>query len=677
MDKAFISFRLLPPIWMNDLVFEELVRTFEKHKGITDEVTLFTSETHPPIPIETLEERMRLAKARMCCLRDFGYRSGINVLATIGHHEENLPNSLSGDYVHLTDIHGNVCLGAICPNDDKSREFIRRTYETVVSADPDYIWIDDDIRLFGHMPLLDTCFCDNCLDIFGREFGTKHTRESLNKALHDGQIRDKLDVRSAWLQHNRNTITRLFELIETTVHGVKPGLVLGSMSSDQFYEGHDFNSRARALSGPGNAPVMWRPGGGFYTEDCLRDLVGKSHDIGRQVASLPETVVSIQSEIENNPYQALKKSAHTTTLEAASHIASGCTGAAFNILNFDKVEVDSDPFEEYSSLLASIHKSRPFYDLLVSVLRRHPPVGVFCGWGENSYSTTTLERGNWLDWNVPGICAHMLEIGELGIPTAYAPSSALVTLLAGDNVMALSEREIEMIMSSGAYIDAEALMRLNQMGYGELTGFDVGDTFMDDCIEELAVHPINGRHNGSRRDCRQSFKWWHRPALALIPNNANAQVLSGLVDYNRSPVAPCVAGIFENRLGGKVCVAGYYPWTYLQSLPKCTQMKNLMRWLSKDRLPCYVDSYNRMNLWARRVSEDVTAVALINSTIEPANNTKLMLRTESDDVLVYGMNCGETRITSSWTDGVYKLFVLPSISGWDMRLILTVGKAGR
>ncbi|MCL5102603.1 MAG: hypothetical protein M1133_00620 [Armatimonadetes bacterium] len=323
MDRASISFRIRPPIWMDETIFEELLRVFAEHPGITNEVTLFTAETHAPLPIAILEERMSVAKLRMIHLRESGFRAGINVIATIGHHEENLVNSLAGEYVNLTDIDGNVCRGAFCPNDERVRDFVRRTYEIIASAEPDYIWIDDDVRLFGHMPLTAVCFCDNCLSIFERESGTRYTRASLKAAFDDGHLRDKLAVRLAWLQHNRDTITRLFKLIESTVHGISPSLPLGFMTGDRFYEGYDFDNWAKTLSGPGSAEVIWRPGGGFYSDESLRDLTGKSHDIGRQVSMLPESVVAIQSEIENFPYQALKKGAYTTALEAASHIASG------------------------------------------------------------------------------------------------------------------------------------------------------------------------------------------------------------------------------------------------------------------------------------------------------------------------------------------------------------------
>jgi hypothetical protein len=99
LEKAFISFRIGVPLWINDARFQELMDMFETYKGVTDEVTFFTSETHPPLLLKTIEERADILARRMTKARALGYRASINVLATIGHHNENLPNSLSADYV--------------------------------------------------------------------------------------------------------------------------------------------------------------------------------------------------------------------------------------------------------------------------------------------------------------------------------------------------------------------------------------------------------------------------------------------------------------------------------------------------------------------------------------------------------------------------------------------------
>ena len=327
-------------------------------KVLPDEITFFSSVTHAPLPLDVFRERANILKERIEQARKRGYKAGINILTTIGHHNENLDNSLKGNYTFMTNINGEVCHGSFCPNDDNMREYIRNIYQLTAKANPDYIWIDDDVR-FGHMPIGLGCFCDNCLKIFEKEFGKSYTRESLKEAFNEGLAMDKLKVREAWLQHNRNTISRLFILIEKTVHDINPVMPLGFMTGDRFFEGYDFDNWAKILAGPNNVEVMWRPGGGYYNDVNTGELVGKSHDIGRQVSVLPEEIVSIQSEIECFPYQRMKKAANIVALEASSHIASGCTGAAFNVLSFY-----DEPLDEYEPLLTRLQEARPFFDLM-------------------------------------------------------------------------------------------------------------------------------------------------------------------------------------------------------------------------------------------------------------------------------------------------------------------------
>ncbi|MDQ1318262.1 MAG: hypothetical protein QG588_1922, partial [Candidatus Poribacteria bacterium] len=498
IEKAFISFRIGVHLWINDNRFKELMQLFETYKGVTDEVTFFTSETHPPLPIKTIEERANILAERMPKVREIGYKTGINILSTIGHHNENLPNSLSDDYTRMTDLDGNVCHGSFCPNDQAMREYIKRLYQIITLTSPDYIWIDDDVRLFGHMPITCGCFCDNCLAIFEEEFGIKYTRNKLKDAFNNGDIETKLNIRKKWLQHNRNTMARLFELIEKSVHDLKPDMPIGFMTGDRFFEGYDFDRWAEILSGKNKAEVFWRPGGGNYTDTVLDGIAGKSHDIGRQVAFLPQSIVSIQSELENFTYERLKKSAHATALESASHIASGCTGTAFNVLS-----MYDEPLDEYIPLVAKIRKVRPFLDLLAKNIKREEPIGLYTGWVKDSFVARNIYGGDWFS-GADCVTAHANVILSTGIPAAYSIHNAKVTALCGDGVVALRDYEIKKILSSGVYMDAQALKRLNEMGYSDLTGFDVSGGIDHDCIEQLADHHINGSFAGRNRDCRQS-----------------------------------------------------------------------------------------------------------------------------------------------------------------------------
>ena len=663
IDQAAISFRIGTSQWMPEQRYRELLALFEKHKGVTDEITFFTSFTHPPIPLDEMKRRCELLSHRIVQAKALGYRAGINVLSTMGHHEENLPNSLAGDFTPVTDLDGAVSRGSFCPNDPKLQAYVRAIYQSAAAANPDYIWVDDDVRLMGHMPVKLTCFCDHCLAIFAKESGTNYTRTTLRTALTTGDPEQCAALRRAWLAHNRTTIGRLLALIEHTVHAVKPGLPLGFMTGDRFFEGYDFDNWAEALAGPNHAPVYWRPGGGFYEDSTPAGLVGKSHDVGRQVSFLPTWVRSIQSEIENFPYQRLKKSAHLTAVEAAAHMGAGCTGAAFNVLSGN-----DEPLDEFEPLVARLRAARPFYDLMAKHLGRSRPIGVFTAWNKDQAAAGDLVNNP--NWGV----AHVnlgSQVLEMGLPAAYHPSGAAVTLLFAQSVAAMAPDEIKRALAGAVYTDVETLNALNRMGYQELTGMSAEQPHPVDCIEEFTAHPLNGDFAKRQRDCRQSFyRVSGYVGYVLKPHDPKVETLSRLVDYGAKEVSPSSLAIFENKLGGRICVSGYYPWDHLHSLSKSAQMKAVMRWLSRDRLPAYVASYHKVNLWAREPQNGHAAFALLNASIDAASGLELAINTKADRVRVFDMQAKERMVRATRTDGPYRRFGLPTVEPWSMRLVV-------
>jgi hypothetical protein len=659
MEKAHVSFRIGVTQWQPEKRYVDLLDLFDKYRGVTDEITFFTSATHSPLPLEVFRERAAILKVRMEEARKRGYRTGINILTTIGHHNENLDNALKGNFTYMTNIDGEVCHGSYCPNDENMREYVRQIYKMTADARPDYIWIDDDVR-FGHMPIGYGCFCDNCLKIFSREYGVNYTRESLKRAFNEGKTEDKARIREEWLCHNRNTISNLFTLIEKTVHSEDRHLPLGFMTGDRFFEGYDFDNWARILAGPDSIEVMWRPGGGYYNDVNTNDLAGKSHDIGRQVSVLPASIQSIESEIECFPYQRLKKAANIVALEACSHIAAGCTGAAFNVLS-----MYDEPLDEYEPLIARLKELRPFLDLLAGSLGRYPLTGVHTFWNKSSFITGNIREGDWLTSGSP-VVNH--DLYNIGLPACYAGSQARVTILGKDNIYALSDGQIKKMLAGGVYMDAEALNQLNELGYGDLTGFEVIKSEKVDRIEKFTDNPLNGSFAGRERDNRQSF--WNSPAFTLKKTSEQAQSLSGLVDYTDSEVSSCTSGIFENKAGGRICVAGYYPWTFMENLSKSSQMKAVFRWLSHDSLPAYIASFHRINLWTRDKENGEIALAFTNSSFDREEDVVLMLRTGHNTITVYDMDCRKVSIKSEKSDGPYRMFVIPSVDPWQMRLVL-------
>jgi hypothetical protein len=118
-------------------------------------------------------------------------------------------------------------------------------------------------------------------------------------------------------------------------------------------------------------------------------------------------------------------------------------------------------------------------------------------------------------------------------------------------------------------------------------------------------------------------------------------------------------------------VAGYFPWTFLHSLSKSAQMKAVMRWLSKDRLPAYVASFHKINLWVREPEGGSVAMAMTNSCLDPARDVILLIRTDRERVSVFDMDGAQTQVRTSGSDGPYRRFVIPVIEPWHMRLVVS------
>jgi hypothetical protein len=301
-------------------------------------------------------------------------------------------------------------------------------------------------------------------------------------------------------------------------------------------------------------------------------------------------------------------------------------------------------------------------------LGRRRLVGIRPAWGKDSAATGDPAGGNWFVFS-QFLQGRAPQVFEIGLPIAYGPEHAPVTLLSGDNVNAFTDAEVRKILATGVYMDAIALIVLNHRGYGDLTGFEVERSIRVDCIEELTDHQLNGRLAGRQRDGRQSFNYG--PAQVLNPLDPKAEILAKVVDYNDAEVAPCVMGVFENRLGGRICVAGYFPWRFLHNLSKSGQMKSVMRWLSKDQLPGYVASYHKINLWVRRPQAGQVALALTNSSFDPAENVVLLLQTDRKRIRIWDMDCREMTVQSDDSDGPYRKFAIPNVGPWQMRLVVT------
>lgn len=631
--KRINTLRVIRPNWNNDERFQAMMKLLKKYECGIGSITFLTAFNHAPLTVEEMEKSLVRIKECMEEARRQGYQAGINIIATIGHHSENQDYCLQGDYTHMTGIDGRICQGSFCMNDKTYlEEYVVPVYRMMAETKPDFIWIDDDVRC-RHVPVGYGCFCDNCIKIFNEENRTSYTRKSLRDELNRGNV----ELRKKYLKKNSDSIVNLMKLIGTTVREVSDKIKLGFMTGDRFFEGYEFERYAEALSDGGKYEIMWRPGGGAYTDHSFDDIVEKAGEIGRQCAYLPDYVTTIQSEIENFPYDIIQKSPQSTAQEILLHIAAGCNGAALNILPGvtdvrDLAEPDHDePIEAIEKHLQKIDEVYKFESLLVDKIYKLSPCGVHTGWKTDSQAAVsgdewteckaTIEFGNYAN-----------ELLDLGLPQAYHLEQAQVVVLRKKAAAVMSDEEIKNILSGGVYMDAEALDYINARGFYEYTGFRLGKEHPFDAHEHYLNDVLNYGIVGGKRNCRQPF--YPGESFSLIPTNKDARMLSELVDYHSVRMADCALGVFENKLGGRICVAGYYPFNKVSFRQKSIQIKRIFSYLSGDGLLAYVKSHERARLWSYK-GVDKSYVVLFNITNDGYENIEIVLNTDVDTVKVY------------------------------------------
>ena len=634
----------------------DLLDILQKYPSKIREIAFFTSLIHVPQPLDEIKHRAEILKKHIQRFRNAGFRTGINHLSTVGHHEENLGCGLGERYTHITDRNGTPCRGAYCMNDERYlSEYVVPLYKELALTDPDFILIDDDVR-YSHMPVGTGCFCKHCMEKFNRTNGTLFTRETLVKELDSRNF----EIRRLWMNKQSLAIENLLRLIGNTVRNVNESITLGMMSGERWAEGYRFDRWATALSADGKYPIMWRPGGGAYTDSRFDEIVRKTEQTGRQCAYLPPYVTEIQYEIENFPYQAIKKTPTSTAIEAAWAMTSGSTGAAFNILPSESGE----PMRVIEPHFKAIDRLSPLYRLLAEKTAGKRPVGVGSAWRQDSL--LSVPCGDFTAASGDGYADFSREFFNFGIPEAYHPDNCLVLLGKGEFAASWSDTGIESLLSKSLYIDVDALTLLNDRGYGSLTGFAKNGTLPVDASERYTEDGLNREILGGQRNCRQAFH--EGDSYDLVPLSDKVRILSKTVDYQNNILSNCSLGVFENEKGGKIAVAGYYPYIWLSDSFKSRQLLNLMLWLSDYKLPSYVESYVRLRNHTFVDGNRIT-VALLNPTNEPYEKVEIAVLGEKETARIYTQDgCGYT-VAQTRRTGSHSIFTASEIAPFSIVIV--------
>ena len=620
---------------------------------LVSEVAFFTNRFHCPLPLEAIEAQAAHLATLLPIARAAGYRAGINHLTTTGHHDENLEMVADRTLARQVGLDGQVSMGALCPADARVRAFVRQTYVALASIHPDFIWVDDDVRLSGHMPTRGCCLCDPCIAAFSGEAGEAFSHASLVAAFDAPDPARRGRIRRLFLERNGRVIRDLLALVEETVHAIDPTIELGLMTADMFWEGYPFEAWAAALRGDTELPVRWRPGGGFYDDARPYELIDKAHSIGRQIAGLPSYASIRPAEIENFPYQPLRKAAQTNVLEMTAYLFAGATGSALNILG----EEGNDDTET-TPLLDHLKSMVPFWERLKAELAGSVPVGVWAAWDPLQIAAGRAGQVEGFFADVDRDMAGPYGLARLGIPVCYRSAEGRLAALSGRMPHALGRLRMAELLSGGVLLDAEALRSLEEMGLTHLAGATLGQGYGWDSQEIFTAHPLNRDFAGLKRDCRQSFKWWwESTAWELLPV-PEAEVLARITDYQGRDRGASVTAL-TNELGGRVAVMSYFPWTMDMAAGKRQQMIRLCDWLSRGTMPIAIETLAAITPWVRRYPDGRMVIGLLNLGADTYDSVELTARARAGTFRLLGRDGTTAALPSERVGDAFRISIGP------------------
>lgn len=607
-----LAWRIGLPMARDGAAFEELRELLRAHRSVVDEVAFFeTISHHLYLPLEYYIEVADVLKRRMATLRNDGIASvGINVLTTIGHVNEGWDVFPPLPFQAMIGHNGVASKSCACPNTQELRRFVAAKYALMAKADPDFIWVDDDIRIQSH-GVEYPCFCPTCLALFAKTTGRKRNRLALVKALNSpagGKIR------AAWTTQNARTLDSLLAHVEAAVHRVRPKIEMGLMTSGPLWNSYSGYDPGRWLKSLKACKV--RPGGGFYSDERPIDMLNKALEIGRQCVSFPKRVHDNQYELENFPYGPMGKSHTAVIAECTLALAVGCNGIAFNALGA-LTGPKGDALQAKTPLLRSIANARPFWESLLAYAADYPVGGYRPAWHPAVAARRVVRKGE--DW-FEG--SYLYEIGKanglarLGLPLSPARSGGGV-ILSGRNAESFTDKELRAMLAGPVLMDAFALETLTARGLGSLTGVRLAGWQDNGVAERLTNDPLNAPMEGGIRDIRSEF-WGDvfMNSARLAPLSKSVRVLSVLETYLGARRDPCVTA-YENKLGGRVVVFGHAPWRYLDV--KRAPILNAADWAMRGRLPL-------------RIHEDMPVIPIVRLSPDRKRGAIVLLHAGLDDL---------------------------------------------
>lgn len=425
-----------------------------------------------------------------------------------------------------------------CALDKGFHGYVEEMVDSLVRKKPAFLLVDDD---FG--PRDWECYCPLHCELYRKALGNKkYSDEEIRNIMRTRPWNDPEVVKIS--KARAESVIPLAKLFRKTIDKIDPTLRCGICVGVNYGFGHKI---AKALAGPDTKPFI-RIGNGVYgckPSSVLFSAVRKTY----RMLHILDSVDDILNEADTFPQNQWGTNSELLGAQVALGLWAGIKGAKMWLSEFES------PTEKGSqSSFENLLKSRGgMHHELLSIGRAIKRDGIASPlYDIGALANNSEKAGAWLygaDWGDA-------LLGPFGVPVCWSEIGVNeVYALSGFDAQYLSDAQIKQLLSKKLIIDSAAAKLLTERGFASLMGVkaDDGDKDFFFTREDLIAD----------NKTRMSLMW-EAGMAHLVPCSPKTKVLTmfklvqGVIDKNPKDISPGIT-LFENRLGGRVCVTGWSP----------------------------------------------------------------------------------------------------------------------
>lgn len=650
------ALRIVDKNYFIDEDFEKHIAYVAKIANQIDEVAIFLEYCHHAyIPLDEVKNRLDIIKSRMAEYRKLGIKSvGINILNTFGQTDEAWDVMPKSNIPHMVGHNGFVSRSCLCPHSKEFEDYTTKKLTMVAELEPDFIWLDDDLRVKNHGPQY-VCFCPNCVKLFNKKYGFEYERENLVKEM---DMPDGTDLRSKWVHHSFEELNRVIKFCKNVVLSINPNIEFGLMTCSEEEDSVGIHNIAQMTANLGATKL--RPGGGFYTDDYLKECLFKLICISREVGKLNCKIPDIQYEYENYPHLTYSKSLKMVDFESTASLMCGCNGILYNAGG------DSD------RIMNLVSQKRTKWNLVTDYTKDSRSHGVNIAYN-NLYATRKTYKGDFFlnpdIWTKPPIYDIFANLTEAGLAMASVREDAKVHILFDDLSEGFTNEEILSMLSGAVYMDGLTAEKLIARGFGKYIGVSIKEKHHNGIKEIVNNNNLNVSAKGFIRDYALTFfsRDPEKCAAWVLEPLKNATVLADMYTIPGEYIGPSFT-VFENELGGRVAVAGYIAYDFLRDKRIMERMHNIIDWLSGGNFPIKI-SHGLKLMPIIRKNHKATTVFLGNCNLDETGVFEFELR-DATPLKTYEITDKGLNEYPSQTNGNNTTIKVENIEGWSYRIFV-------